>query len=185
MTRLSLITFIAIVLLSTLSNASSVRPKPRPDPRPKVDFCLRAFLECRFRFAGFNGLPTFPLFGPDRAFTTLVVSKDPHERLGVLNTNRIVPEFILPHGAAVPITAFGNPRFTPTHFKPFSIRGTRGSGVGHQTFQGNQFALARHRCVRIFFTQYQLLSNRFPFNVIANINAPFKTSRSCVVFRTR
>lgn len=122
---------------------------------------------------------TFSMSGePDVPFTPLIISRGP-ETLGVLNTN-IVPEFISSGGTATDITEFGDPPFTPSHFKPLAINGTVGSGIGHQTFTGNQKKVARKKCVRVSFSQYQ----EFVDGELLNVNAG-KLARKCVVFRTK
>ena len=133
---------------------------------------------------GFRSIPTFRIGGPpDIAFTSRIVSKDPREIIGILNTNDVVPEFILRNGAAVRITHFGSQRFTPTHFKPFAIPRTIGSGVGHQTFHGDQLRIARGQCVRVFFTTFQVLKGVRP-PTVANVNVG-REAFKCVVFRTK
>eukprot|EP00178_Gracilaria_changii_P019092 TRINITY_DN55555_c0_g1_i1.p1 TRINITY_DN55555_c0_g1~~TRINITY_DN55555_c0_g1_i1.p1 ORF type:complete len:402 (+),score=57.92 TRINITY_DN55555_c0_g1_i1:679-1884(+) len=143
---------------------------------PEVNECQKAFDNCAFTFAGKNGLATFDATGrPDKSFTSMVVSKDPNMRLGVLNMNDVVPEFIDDNGAKR-ITMFGSQRFTETHFKPYSIEGTRGSGIGHQTYHGNQKQLARNKCIRVFFSHVQLLDPTTNLNEVPD--------NYCVVFRT-
>eukprot|EP00178_Gracilaria_changii_P017807 TRINITY_DN5077_c0_g1_i1.p1 TRINITY_DN5077_c0_g1~~TRINITY_DN5077_c0_g1_i1.p1 ORF type:complete len:365 (-),score=56.91 TRINITY_DN5077_c0_g1_i1:490-1584(-) len=150
--------------------------------------CKVAFDECEFTFSDQAGLATFEVSEePDTAFTTRVVPKDVSFGLGVLNTNNIVPEFIndveIQPGAtpeARPITEFGSQSFTPTHFKPYWIAQERGSGIGHQTFQGNQAQEARGRCVRIYFTHYQEIRE----NRVVNRNNVPRSANKCVVFRT-
>ena len=74
--------------------------------------------------------------------------------------------------------------FTPTVFKPFAIELTGGSGIGHEVFQGDQEQVARRRCVRVFFSEYQILVGRSaPFEVVDNVG-PVRRDRKCVVFRT-
>ena len=152
--------------------------------RPRRDPCRIAFKRCDWRFKDRFSLQAFDISGPaDKAFTPLIVAKNPAIRLGVLNTNHIIPEFINDDGSITPITFEGHPPLTPTHFKPFSIRGTVGSGVGRQSFDGNQKRVASGRCVRIFFSQYQKLGGSHPPFVIDNINVK-KSDNKCVVFRT-
>lgn len=150
------------------------------------DACQRAFEECDFRYEGITRLvPRFSLRGPpDVPFSPRIISIVPGENLGVLNTNGITVEVIFPNGRAFPITRFGNPRFTPTHIKPLSIPRTTGSGLGHQTFTGDQLRVASGSCGRIFFTQYQLL-DRNSNNVVDNVNnIDARREKKCVVFRT-
>ena len=150
---------------------------------PLPDNCQRAFDDCHFTFidAG-RDVPGFRLRPQDQAITSRVVSKNRDEFLGVLNTNGIIPEFVQPDGRGIEIINFGMPHFTPTHFKPFFIPRS-GSGVGHQTFIGNQLSVARGKCVRIFFTEYQLLRS-FDGDVIRNRNGVPRSENSCVVFLT-
>lgn len=146
------------------------------------DPCRRAFRQCDWEFAGYPGkIPKFSVHSkPDQPFTPRIVSKNPKEKIGILNTNGITPEFITRKGA-VPITKFGNPYFTPTHFKPFGIDYVMGSGVGHQTFHGNQKKVARGQCVRVFFTNFQKLMHGYPPKV-DNVNVD-RYDYKCVVFR--
>lgn len=168
-----------IVLFIALFAASNATKWTYPNA------CVQAFNDCDFKFAGKNTLSTFFIGGKqDKAFTPLIVSKNPHENIGVLNMNNITPEFINNNGIATPISYVGNPKFTPTHFKPYAIKYTRGSGVGHQTFHGNQLSVAKGRCVRVFFSTYQLLEKYYPFNVIDNVNVN-KYDNKCVVFMTK
>lgn len=152
---------------------------------PPIDGCQNAFNGCDFRFQGVKGLPTFELpKKPDFAFTPRIISTVAGENLGVLNTNNIIPEFIMENGAVTNITMSGNPNFTPTHFKPFNIPNTSGSGIGHQTFHGNQFMQAKPRCVRVFFTEFQTLIANTDF-VAMNFNGVSRVMNKCVVFKTK
>lgn len=154
--------------------------------------CRRAYRQCEFRFKGYSSLPIFKIDGTaDVAFTSRIISKHHGEwlgyvnmtdKLGVLNTNNIEPEFIL-RRRTIPISSRGHPAFTPTHFKPFPIPHTRGSGVGHQTFHGNQLRVARGKCIRVFFTHYQVLNS--DGTVKKNFNDVPRHKNKCVVFRTR
>lgn len=112
-------------------------------------------------------------------FTSTIVSKTPGERLGILNSNGIIPEVILDTGRIEPIVWFGKPRFTPTHFKPFPIR-KPGSGIGHEAFVGNQLQVAQGLCIRVFFSSYQVIVGPRPRDV-KNINAK-RSDFKCVVF---
>eukprot|EP00173_Palmaria_palmata_P002149 Plantae.Rhodophyta-Palmaria_palmata.ctg2333.p1 GENE.Plantae.Rhodophyta-Palmaria_palmata.ctg2333~~Plantae.Rhodophyta-Palmaria_palmata.ctg2333.p1 ORF type:complete len:149 (-),score=14.05 Plantae.Rhodophyta-Palmaria_palmata.ctg2333:250-669(-) len=138
-------------------------------------------------FKGEYGLSTYNLqpHVTSRAFTPSIVPKDKYKRLGILNTNGIVPEFIFDYEAK-PITHFGRQNFTPTHFKPFWTYYSFGSGIGHQTFQGNQAKVARGKCVRVYFTSFQELSHyRNKHVVLKNRNNVPKSANKCVVFKTK
>lgn len=176
-----------------------VKPTPKPVvlptmPEPTTNFaaCQNAYNACGFKFDGRMQVPTFSVLGaPDRSISPIIISKKANQKIGVLNTNDIIPEFILTDGSAKNITLFAKPRFTPTHFKPYSIAKPMpnlnmtmyGSGVGHQTFHGTQKSLARKRCVRLFFTTYQVLSNGMKPYVTGNVNVK-KSDMKCVVFLT-
>lgn len=145
------------------------------------DACENAFKICEFTFAGRKGLQTFDISGePDLSFTTRIVPKDVTYALGSLNTNNIIPDFIDENGTATEIVEFGSQRFTPTHFKPFWIAQDRGSGIGHQTFHGNQEQKATDRCVRVYFTHFQ----EFRETGLVNRNNVARSENKCVVFRT-
>eukprot|EP00178_Gracilaria_changii_P010498 TRINITY_DN3058_c0_g1_i1.p1 TRINITY_DN3058_c0_g1~~TRINITY_DN3058_c0_g1_i1.p1 ORF type:complete len:422 (-),score=45.59 TRINITY_DN3058_c0_g1_i1:592-1857(-) len=150
---------------------------PTPTPVP-LDSCEEAFEECEFTFKGESALATFSVDGaPDKSFTPVIVAKDADVNLGVLNSNNVVPEFIEESGT-FPITDFGSQRFAPTQFKPYYIWQEQGSGIGHQTFHADQQELARGRCIRIFFTDIQLV------NPYSNLNNVPISENKCVVFRT-
>ncbi|KAI0563516.1 hypothetical protein FGB62_38g214 [Gracilaria domingensis] len=162
--------------LLTIQQCTSLVPTPSPVPK---DSCEVAFDECEFTFAGKRGLASFSIDGAsDKSFTPVIVAKDSDVHLGVLNSNNVVPEFIEDSGV-FPITKFGSPRFASSQFKPLSIWQGRGTGIGHQTFQGDQQQLARDRCIRIFFTSIQLM------NPFSNLNNVPRSAKKCVVFRTR
>lgn len=158
----------------------SVEPGPKD---PSKNTCQEAYKKCDFKFSGKSGIPTFSITGkPDKSFTPLIVSKT-GPRIGVLNTNGIVPEFINGSGKVIPITSVGTPKLTPTHFKPFPVPKTVGSGIGHQTFTGNQLQVSRKRCVRVYFSTYQTLTPGSKPKLIENVNVK-KSDNKCVVFKT-
>lgn len=147
--------------------------------------CVRAYKACIFKFKGELGLAKYDIApdSPDRAFTPPIVPKDSTKHVGVLNTNGIVPEFL--GQSAEPITSFGSQRFTPTHFKPFWISKKYGSGIGHQTFHGDQATLAMDKCVRVYFTSFQVINNQNGSkNVVENRSNVPRSENACVVFRT-
>eukprot|EP00173_Palmaria_palmata_P002327 Plantae.Rhodophyta-Palmaria_palmata.ctg2467.p1 GENE.Plantae.Rhodophyta-Palmaria_palmata.ctg2467~~Plantae.Rhodophyta-Palmaria_palmata.ctg2467.p1 ORF type:complete len:374 (+),score=33.25 Plantae.Rhodophyta-Palmaria_palmata.ctg2467:537-1658(+) len=155
---------------------------------PSLDTdCESASAACLFTFAGAGpGIPEFDVQpkNPDSLFTPVIVSKDPTQLLGVLNTNDIIPEFII-GGEAKNITEFGKQNFTPTHFKPFWNNEAFGSGIGHQTFQSDQAEAAKGKCVRIYFSHFQALRNVNGSKIVVeNRNKVPKSENVCVVFRT-
>lgn len=146
--------------------------------------CKEAYEKCDFRFMGIRDLPTFNIdVRADKAFTPRIISVAPNERLGILNLNKIVPEFIFDDGTVSPITNFGRQKFTRTHFKPFQIPFTTGTGVGHETFQADQLSIAKGRCIRMHFTHYQTLFADTDI-VMSNLNDVRRSENKCIVFRT-
>lgn len=149
--------------------------------------CQKAYSHCEFKFSGEAGLSTYNIQPDlnDQAFTPIIVSKDPRERIGVLNMNGITPEFIFPTGSVSPITDFGSQPFTETHFKPFWKSDEFGSGIGHQTFHSDQAHVAKGKCIRIYFTSFQVLKNENGYHVVVdNRNNVPKWENKCVVFET-
>lgn len=144
--------------------------------------CEDAYDDCEFRFAGKLRLPTFNVTGEaDMAFTTRIIPKDVSYGLGMLNSNNIIPEFIHDDGTSMEIIEFGSQRFSAHHFKPFWVAQDRGSGIGHETFHGDQEEQAKNRCVRLFFTHYQEIRQ----NGVVNQNNVPRSQKKCVVFRTQ
>lgn len=166
---------------------ATVSPLPVTTTPPISSACQRAYDACDFRFVSYpSTVPTFSLSSTpaDTAFTTRIVSRT-NPAIGVLNANEVVPEFIFLRGNAFPISNFGSPPFTPTHFKPFSLRNHQfASGIGHQSFTGNQRMFAKNRCIRIYFSDYQTInvSGSTP-QVIENVSAG-RADNKCVVFQT-
>ena len=148
------------------------------------DSCEEAYKQCDFQFFGRDAVPEYTIGKkPDTVFTNRIVSKT-NSNVGVLNTNGIDVEF-LTGDASSAITGFGSPRLTPTHFKPLSFTNRLfATGIGHQTFTGDQLSVSRNRCVRISFSNFQVISSTpFP-HVVDNVNGAKKNDNKCVVFRT-
>lgn len=154
-----------------------------PNPMTGGPTCDKAADKCDFKFHGVIGVPMYNANGPaDRHFSAKVVSKK-DEILGVLNTNDVIPQFIGDNGTAKNVTMYGMPSFDPTAFKPFPLRSGRHSGVGHQTWHGDQSEIVRNKCVRLYFTSYQTLSDDRYRNVVGNMHVTMAANK-CVVFRT-
>lgn len=152
--------------------------------RKKPSSCWSAFKRCEFGFMGVHGIPTFGTNGSaDKAFTPRIVSKNRNEAAGGLNSNGIIPQFISSSGSAINISLFGTQPFSPTAFKPITINKTHFSGVAHETWHGDQALVVRGRCVRVYFTHYQLYSRRHSLSVVGNRNG-HGSENKCVVFRT-
>lgn len=177
MVSIKLSSTVALVAATVLSAAGAIMQQT----------CESAYQECQFKFQGESGLSTYNLQPEltDRAFTPIIVPKDPTKRIGVLNMNGIAPEIIADNGGDEPISSYGSPSFSPNHFKPFWISHLFGSGIGHETFQGDQAEVAKGMCVRIFFTSFQILENTSGWNVVVkNFNNVSKYEDKCVVFKT-
>lgn len=154
-------------------------------PVPVADACAAAYDACDFKFMGKDTVPTFKVTGkPDRPFTPKIVSRQQGERIGVVNSNNIIPEFIMVDGSTEKITeASTSPKYRPTHFKPFSKNRRTSSGIGHQTYHGDQKEQARKRCIRVYFSSYQLLTGSRPPYVKNNIHVD-QSANKCVVFKS-
>lgn len=169
------------------SGAATPAP-PSPSPQiPVVGSCAGAYDACDFKFAGEDAVPTFSVTGkPDKPFTPVIVSRKKGEILGVLNSNNLVPEFILADGTVQEITDAGaTPAFQPTHFKPLPIADESGSGIGHQTYHGGQKKVAKGKCVRVYFSSYQVLAGSPSPSVVDNIHVDSKSANKCVVFQSK
>lgn len=174
-----------ILLLIGLTSQQCVGAKYYYNP------CRVAFRQCNFRFQTYADIPTVSLSPPyDRAVSPRIISKKHGETigyvnytiLGVLNSNNI-PAEVVNRKNHFPITYLSsNPPLTPIHVKPFPIRYTSGSGIGFQTLTGTQKAALRKRCIRLFFTEYQVLNK--DGTVKDNINNVPRYKNKCVVFRT-
>lgn len=187
---------VASLLSKGICEAPDVTEKPKPTKTPKSSkppmptkippsssSCVSAFQMCDFKFQNANSVPTFAVTGkPDRVFTSKIVSKM-LPRIGLVNMNDITPEFIEADGTVIPITAVGNPPLAPTHFKPFPFYTSGASGLGHQSFTGDQLQQVKGRCVRVYFSSYQTLADAPSRNVADNVEVS-KSDNKCVVFRT-
>ncbi len=148
---------------------------------PTTGSCQQAFDKCQFTFQNTSVLSTFNASGiPDRPFTPLILAKNSTYRVGAVNMNNLVPQFIDDTGAKN-ITLFAQQPFSPTQFKPY-YDNQLGSYIGHETYQGNQSAEAKGRCIRVYFSSYQILNAQG--NVVDNANNVPKSSNKCVVFKT-
>ncbi|PXF40879.1 Collagen alpha-6(VI) chain [Gracilariopsis chorda] len=169
------------------SSCDVVEVSPVPDitPTPIPDPCEEAYDTCDFAFMNELSVPTFAVdVAPDVPFTPKIVSRNPLELVGVLNTNDIVVEFIEDDGTVTPITSEpAIQSFSATQFKPITLTGTSRSGIAHESFQADQLSLARDRCVRVFVSSFQLLDVTPPNNVIGN-PAVTRADNKCMVFRT-
>lgn len=159
---------------------------------PPYDPCLDEYIRCDFGFRGHQNPPTHNMETrkADRPFTPWIVSRDPEETIGAVNSNGFVPEFIFDDGSVAKITDYGNPNFTSTSFKPFTFPFnypyTERAGIGHEIFQGDQLGVAKGKCIRVSFSSYQLLyKNKYGrYDVIENKNNVSKSENKCVVFKT-
>lgn len=171
----------AICTIPEIADVPDV-PEVTTLPSPPVrNACKKAYDECDFMFAGLFRLPKFNISGKaDISFTPRIVAKDVMVSIVVLNTNNIPVEFIGSDGSVNAISKFGDQPFTSTVFKPFWIPKDRGSGIGHETFEGNQKSIVGDKCVRVVFTHFQ----EFRQGSSGNQNNVPRSKNACVVFRT-
>lgn len=147
------------------------------------DPCQAASRMCDFRFDSYDTLPTFSLSGKaDVPFTTRIISKKGGVYLGVLNTNHIATEAISPRGSEPITDLFSVPPLVATHIKPLSIKYTKGSGLGHQVLTSSQKKALEDKCIRVYFSSYQVLN--YYGHVVENKNHVPRSQNKCVVFRT-
>ncbi|PXF39987.1 hypothetical protein BWQ96_10302 [Gracilariopsis chorda] len=148
------------------------------------DWCQLAYDDCKLKFEGHDNVPSFSLDGPaDESFTPQIVSRNPGERIGVVTSNGIPPQFILSGYNVRPFNFYYRVP-SLTLFKPYTLPHRIGSGIGHEHFDGN---FARGSCIRVYITNYQLLVAENPPSV-RNINLNRREALDqgkCVVFRTR
>lgn len=146
--------------------------------------CQQAYDACGFYFNNSATVPTVSVDDTaDNALTGGIVSRNMSEKVGIVNTNNIEVEFITNNTLKLITAVNASQTFSPTQFKPFTIVNTTFSGIGFETFQGDQMMKARNQCVRVFFSQYQTLKMMMPYYVKDNINAK-RSDNKCVVFRT-
>lgn len=149
------------------------------------DVCQSAYEACDFKFKGMKEVPTYSVRsgGSDTVFTEAIEKRTGDERIGVLNTNGLVPEFIRADGTSFGVDEIGSPRLSASSFKPIFIVRSYRSALGHEAFAGSQLSLVRDSCVRVYFTMYQTLSTGWPPVVVNNVNVGRKDNK-CVVFKT-
>lgn len=169
----------------TKNQSQKTSPPKTSMPNNSYTTCKEAYKKCDFTFAKTTSLQTFNVLGRvDKPFTPKIVSKDDGVTIGIVNSNNIISQFIDNSGLVRNVTKFGRQPFSPTVFKPYTMRNGYFSGVGHETYQGNQRSLVSGRCVRVFFTAYQVLSGHGASrHVVDNVHVGKKANK-CVVFRT-
>lgn len=174
---------LATLLLLTLASL-------QVSPTHALDSCRKAYQQCDFRLTATNRLPTYRLRrGTRRPFTGRIRAKSRGIIIGITNSNGVSAELITP-GGAFRLPKFGSPRFTSSHFKPMRLgkgnsrsRSKRGSGIGHERLVGVQLLQAQGKCVRVFFTSFQILDHRGRvLRIVQNVR---RSARKCVVFRTK
>lgn len=149
--------------------------------------CRQWFDECELTFAGSNQIPMYNLsiFNTDTTFTSRIQPKNlSSPLLGIANTKE--PAEYLQNGKPMPVTSLGDPPAAPTIFKTFPIPFPKvipASGVGHETFQGNQLSALSGKCFRLYITSYQILDSQ-SLQVVDNVNDAPKSMNKCVVFKT-
>lgn len=155
--------------------------KPAPPPVMPDDGCQVAYDACMFTIGGAEMVPEYDLPAtPDIAFTKRIqfrpMEKQKYGRVGVLNSGKFVPQFIMDDGSAKEITEFD---LVPTAVKTVSLilpDGMQGSGITHQALEMDKVEALKRRCIKIFFHSYQIEGG--------NVNLDTKDEKACVVFKT-
>ncbi len=146
--------------------------------------CVEAYDSCDFTFEGVNSVPTYDVsVDADGAFTPRITHKKNlnGRAIGVVNSQAGEFESIFAD-TKQPISSEGNPNFSPTVFKTYSLKDW-GSGIGHQTLHGDQMSVADDRCVVVFFQNWQVLDAPDVI-VVGNVNLKIKKDPACVTFKT-
>lgn len=154
--------------------------------------CQEAYRKCDFRFQTRDNIPSFSLRArADRTFTPRIVVKpwlppvgvEELTVLGILNSNAITVQMVRA-GGFTPIARIpADPPMSATHLKPLRIRRSNFSGVAHQRLTRSQRMALRGKCFRIYFKEYEMLSD--DMTVRKNFNNVPRRLGKCVVFRIR
>lgn len=181
----------AVVLCTASLNAEAAGLRARGSVRAHgagvSEACRRAYERCDFRFSGDQAIATVSLDGtPDTPASPRIVAKprgdfaNGTQQVGILNTNELPVEVILAR-FFLPLPAFQvTPRLSATHFKPFPVPFGTGSAVGFQTLVESQITALRGQCLRLFFTDYQIISS--DATVLDNLVDVPRFRNKCVVF---
>lgn len=167
--------YITFLIFAFLRTASSTRV-------PKyADSCERAYANCQARFEG-DGfkVPTFSIDVPNVIpFTPRIIAKDSKRRLDYIFSFGLFPEFVNANGYTV-VTKSAKPPFSPHHFNIYTLGEKSDPAIGHQGFEGNQYKVAKGRCVRVFLENFRLIHG-----VLQDTKITQRVRDSCVVFRTK
>jgi len=134
--------------------------------------CLAEALQCDFYFSGSKtSVPAYDLSNTEDnvAFSAKIKSRTVG-KLGGLNSNGDGNSFIFSTGEES-ITEYYS-KFAKYQFKP------SGAHLLHETFQGDSQEHAEGKCVKVYFTNWQVLNDEG--NVVENVN----DGNACAVFRT-
>lgn len=144
------------------------------------DLCTQSMKGCDLRVEGYMDEPgVFPITGiVDRSFTPkFVTGNNNGVIIGLTNYGSKAPDFIFTDKIE-PITDYG---FVPTAFKSYAVG--NGSGIGHQSLEPMQLSFAKSKCIRVWFSFFQL---KFPptFELVNFERSP-PGDTDCVVIRTQ
>lgn len=179
-------------LASTIEEAACraidvIEPSPSPEPEmtptpmpPTTDDCETAFNNCDFTFNGATTVQSFDISGPaDTPFTPRITKKTGPGVIGTVNSQAGTFEPVFADAGRISLE--GMQPFAPTAFKALT-RMDGGSGIAHETFQGDQLVVAANRCVVVYFQSWQILSANN--TVLGNVNLPSRGDSACVAFNT-
>lgn len=160
------------------------KPHETPQPQwvsPEDAACDAAYAGCRFNFVGVKGLQDVNLgsAAPTWISHALAIKMRGTMKPRILNANNLVPEFVYPDGAQ-PITNFADPKLDPLAIRTVSKRGDR-SVLMHGQLAGNQEEVLKGKCVRVFFSAYELIGQGGRSIGVRHIYR--KEKGECVVFR--
>lgn len=147
-----------------------------------ADFCDDAYDKCDFRFAGSTKVEYYKITSSDMTFTPRIRSKTFGMVLGHMNANYKSTEIVF-QKRTFPISNFQNPPFAPTQFKPYRFKKSSGSAIGAQYMTKSQKMYVNFRCIRVFFSSYQVL-RKDQKTVKKNLHyVKNGDNTKCVVFR--
>lgn len=143
------------------------------------DLCTRLMKKCDMRIKGFqNSVATVWLGMPGVALTKkFVTGNNNGVIIGQVNLGDRPADFIYKNGVG-PVT---NKGFNKYSFKPFPSG--NGTAIGRQWFNKQQMATARGKCVRVWFSHFQLYFP--PTFELVNFKRSPPGSTDCIVFKFR
>lgn len=162
-------------------------PQATPQPKwmsPEDAACTTTYDGCLFNFVGVHGLQSVDLGAASPTWISHALalkSGGGQMTPRMINANNLVPEFVFPDGAQ-PITNFGSPRLDRLAVRTVSKRGDR-TVIMHGQLSGNQATVLKGKCVRVFFSAYELIGQGGRSIGVRHMYQ--KEKGQCVVFRIK